>query len=167
MVRDDLRDYVIDHLGDPVGVLVVDETGDVKKGTATVGTQRQYTGTAGRIENAQVAVYLPMPTGPESKGDTPFWPTTSHITPPHQLLSSLYVARGNCRHLDSRRTPRTSEPQRPRPSHQLQRDAIREFITHRRAEQGLPPTIEDPTTLNRIAAVFRLVNDSKAARDAG
>jgi SRSO17 transposase len=57
-VRDDLRDYVIDHLGDPDAVLVVDETGDVKKGSSTVGTQRQYTGTAGRIENAQVAVYL-------------------------------------------------------------------------------------------------------------
>jgi SRSO17 transposase len=57
-VRDDLRDYVIDHLGDPGAVLVVDETGDVKKGSSTVGTQRQYTGTAGRIENAQVAVYL-------------------------------------------------------------------------------------------------------------
>jgi SRSO17 transposase len=57
-MRDDLRDYVVDHLGDPGAVLVVDETGDVKKGTATVGTQRQYTGTAGRIENAQVAVYL-------------------------------------------------------------------------------------------------------------
>ena len=57
-VRNDLRDYVVDYLGDPQAVLVVDETGDVKKGTATVGTQRQYTGTAGRIENAQVAVYL-------------------------------------------------------------------------------------------------------------
>jgi SRSO17 transposase len=57
-VRDDLRDYVVARLGDPAGVLVVDETGDVKKGTATVGVQRQYTGTAGRIENAQVAVYL-------------------------------------------------------------------------------------------------------------
>jgi SRSO17 transposase len=54
----DLRGYVSDHLGDPDAVLVVDETGDVKKGTATVGVQRQYTGTAGRIENAQVAVYL-------------------------------------------------------------------------------------------------------------
>jgi hypothetical protein len=42
----------------PEAVLVVDETGDLKKGTATVGLQRQYTGTAGRIENAQVAVYL-------------------------------------------------------------------------------------------------------------
>ena len=57
-VRDDLRDYVIAGLGDGDAVLVVDETGDVKKGTATVGVQRQYTGTAGRVENAQVAVYL-------------------------------------------------------------------------------------------------------------
>ena len=57
-VRDDLRDYVVEHLGDPEAVLVVDETGDLKKGTATVGVKRQYTGTAGRIENAQVAVYL-------------------------------------------------------------------------------------------------------------
>jgi SRSO17 transposase len=57
-VRDDLRSYVVDHLGDPDAVLVVDETGDVKKGSATVGVQRQYTGTAGRIENAQVGVYL-------------------------------------------------------------------------------------------------------------
>jgi len=57
-VRDDLRDYVIDAFGDQGAVLVVDETGDVKKGAATVGVQRQYTGTAGRIENSQVAVYL-------------------------------------------------------------------------------------------------------------
>jgi SRSO17 transposase len=57
-VRDDVRAYVVEHLGDPGAVLVVDETGDLKKGTTTVGVQRQYTGTAGRIENAQVAVYL-------------------------------------------------------------------------------------------------------------
>ena len=57
-VRDDVRGCVIEHLGDPGAVLVIDETGDVKKGTATPGVQRQYTGTAGRIENAQVAVYL-------------------------------------------------------------------------------------------------------------
>ena len=57
-VRDDVRSYVVEQLGDPGAVLVVDETGDVKKGTATPGVQRQYTGTAGRIENAQVAVYL-------------------------------------------------------------------------------------------------------------
>jgi SRSO17 transposase len=57
-VRDDIRSYVTGHLGDPDAMLVVDETGDVKKGTATAGVQRQYTGTAGRVENAQVAVYL-------------------------------------------------------------------------------------------------------------
>jgi SRSO17 transposase len=57
-VRDDLRGYVLEHFADPGAVLVVDETGDLKKGTMTVGTQRQYTGTAGRTENAQVAVYL-------------------------------------------------------------------------------------------------------------
>jgi SRSO17 transposase len=57
-VRDDVRDLVVDRLGDPDGVLVVDETGDLKKGTFTVGVQRQYTGTAGRIENAQVGVFL-------------------------------------------------------------------------------------------------------------
>jgi SRSO17 transposase len=57
-VRDDLRDYVVDALGDPGAVLVVDETGDVKKGVHSVGVQRQYSGTAGRIENSEVAVYL-------------------------------------------------------------------------------------------------------------
>ena len=57
-VRDDLRGYVAARLGDPRAVLVVDETGDLKKVTATAGVQRQYTGTAGRTENAQVAVYL-------------------------------------------------------------------------------------------------------------
>jgi SRSO17 transposase len=57
-VRDDLRGYVTEHLGDADAVLVVDETGDLKKGTRTAGVQRQYTGTAGRIENAQVGVYL-------------------------------------------------------------------------------------------------------------
>jgi SRSO17 transposase len=57
-VRDDVRDYVVDQLGEEGATLVVDETGDLKKGTHTVGVQRQYTGTAGRVENAQVAVYL-------------------------------------------------------------------------------------------------------------
>jgi SRSO17 transposase len=57
-VRDDLRDYVVEAFGDPAAILVVDETGDVKKGIQSVGVQRQYSGTAGRIENSQVAVYL-------------------------------------------------------------------------------------------------------------
>ena len=46
-VRDDVREYVLEHLHDEAAVLVVDETGDVKKGTHTVAVQRQYTGTAG------------------------------------------------------------------------------------------------------------------------
>src|SRR4051794_8439890 len=57
-VRDDLRDYVMEAFADPHVVRVVDETGDVKKGMHSVGVQRQYSGTAGRIENAQVAVFL-------------------------------------------------------------------------------------------------------------
>src|SRR6266511_4368986 len=57
-VRDDIRDWLVEYLADPAGVLVVDETGDLKKGTHTVGVQRQYTGTAGKVDNAQVAVYL-------------------------------------------------------------------------------------------------------------
>jgi SRSO17 transposase len=57
-VRDDLRAYVVEHLGDPAAVLVLDETGFVKKGTKSVGVQRQYSGTAGRIENCQIGVFL-------------------------------------------------------------------------------------------------------------
>jgi SRSO17 transposase len=57
-VRDDVRDYLVEHLADPEAVLVVDETGDLKKGARTVGVQRQYTGTAGKVDNAQVGVYL-------------------------------------------------------------------------------------------------------------
>ena len=57
-VRDDLRDYVIEHLGEPEGVLIVDETGFVKKGTRSAGVQRQYSGTAGRVENCQIGVFL-------------------------------------------------------------------------------------------------------------
>lgn len=58
LVRDDLRAYVVDHLADPDGVLVIDETGFLKKGTKSVGVKRQYSGTAGRIENCQIGVFL-------------------------------------------------------------------------------------------------------------
>jgi len=58
-VREDLREYVIEHLGEEEsGVLIVDETGFLKKGEKSVGVARQYTGTAGRIENAQVGVFV-------------------------------------------------------------------------------------------------------------
>jgi SRSO17 transposase len=57
-VRDDLRAYVVEHLGDPAGILVVDETGFLKKGEKSAGVQRQYSGTAGRRENCQIGVFL-------------------------------------------------------------------------------------------------------------
>ncbi|WP_435878187.1 IS701 family transposase [Streptosporangium canum] len=57
-VRIDLRDYLIERLGDLGGVLIVDETGFIKKGTRSAGVQRQYSGTAGRVENCQLGVFL-------------------------------------------------------------------------------------------------------------
>jgi SRSO17 transposase len=57
-LRDDLRAYVIEHLGDDDAVLVLDETGFLKKGTKSAGVHRQYSGTAGRIENCQIGVFL-------------------------------------------------------------------------------------------------------------
>lgn len=57
-VRDDLRSYVVEQLGDTQAVLIVDETGFLKKGAKSVGVKRQYSGTAGRIENCQVGVFL-------------------------------------------------------------------------------------------------------------
>ena len=57
-VRDELIGYVGEHLGGPGGVLVVDETGFLKKGAKSCGVARQYSGTAGRIENCQVGVFL-------------------------------------------------------------------------------------------------------------
>jgi len=56
--RDALRAYVAERLGDAAGVLVVDETGFLKQGTKSAGVKRQYSGTAGRIENCQVGVFL-------------------------------------------------------------------------------------------------------------
>ena len=57
-VRDDLRTYVVEHLGDAQAVLVIDETGFLKKGAHSVGVARQDSGTAGRIENCQIGVFL-------------------------------------------------------------------------------------------------------------
>ena len=57
-VRDDLQGYVVEHLGDPGGVLVVDETGFLKQDQKSVGVKRQYSGTAGKIENCQIGVFL-------------------------------------------------------------------------------------------------------------
>jgi SRSO17 transposase len=58
VLRDDLREYVLEHLGDEEAVLVVDETGFLKNGDKSVGVKRQYTGTAGKTENSQVGVFV-------------------------------------------------------------------------------------------------------------
>jgi hypothetical protein len=70
-VRGDVRTYVVEHLGADGGVLIVDETGFVKKGRASAGVQRQYTGTAGRIENSQVGVFLAYATERGADADRP------------------------------------------------------------------------------------------------
>jgi SRSO17 transposase len=57
-VLDDVRDYVIEHLGEPNGVLIIDDTGFLKKGVKSAGVARQYSGTAGRIENCQIGVFM-------------------------------------------------------------------------------------------------------------
>ncbi len=57
-VRDHLRGYVCEHLGEQNGVLIVDETGFLKQGKHSVGVKRQYSGTAGRVENCQIGVFL-------------------------------------------------------------------------------------------------------------
>jgi SRSO17 transposase len=62
-VRDDVRDHVVEQLGEPGGVLILDDTGFVKKGVRSAGVQRQYSGTAGRVENCQIGVFLAYATG--------------------------------------------------------------------------------------------------------
>jgi SRSO17 transposase len=64
-VRDDVRSYVARYLGSADGVLVIDETGFLKKGTKSAGVQRQYSGTVGRVENCQLGVFCAYAT---SKG---------------------------------------------------------------------------------------------------
>lgn len=57
-VRDDLVTYVREHLADPAAILVLDETGFLKKGTKSAGVKRQYSGTAGKRENCQIGVFV-------------------------------------------------------------------------------------------------------------
>ena len=57
-LRDDLREYVLENLGDEAALLIVDETGFIKKGKGSVGLKRQYTGTAGKTQNCQVGVFV-------------------------------------------------------------------------------------------------------------
>jgi SRSO17 transposase len=62
-VRDEVRSAVVAVLGDPGGVLIADESGFVKKGTASAGVQRQYCGTSGKVDNCQIGVFLAYATG--------------------------------------------------------------------------------------------------------
>lgn len=57
-VRDDLGDYVVEYMGDPKATLIIDESGFLKKGSKSVGVKRQYSGTAGKVENCQIGVFL-------------------------------------------------------------------------------------------------------------
>src|SRR5262245_27376779 len=57
-VRDELRHYIVQHLGDSEAVLVIDETGFLKKGRHSAGVARQYSGTAGKVDNCQIGVFL-------------------------------------------------------------------------------------------------------------
>jgi SRSO17 transposase len=70
-VRDDPRAYVIEHLGEAGGVLVVDETGCVNKGKKSAGVARQYSGTAGRREHSQIGVFLLSARAPGKKVEQP------------------------------------------------------------------------------------------------
>ncbi|MFL5881832.1 MAG: transposase [Actinomycetota bacterium] len=70
LVRDDLRSYVVEQLGDPGAVLVVDETGFLKKGTTSVGVQRQYSGTAGKVDTASWGCSWPRPAARGGRSST-------------------------------------------------------------------------------------------------
>ncbi|MFB9239996.1 IS701 family transposase [Plantactinospora siamensis] len=89
-VRDDVRTWLIEQLGHPDGVLVTDETGFLKKGVCSVGVQRQYTGTAGRVENSQVGVFLAYvtPTGRALIDRRLYLPETTWCDRPDRLTAA-------------------------------------------------------------------------------
>jgi SRSO17 transposase len=92
-VRDELQAFVIERFGEPGGIGIVDETGFLKKGTKSVGVKRQYSGTAGKIENCQVGVFLTYCTG---RGST-------------FLDRRLYLPEDWCQDLVRRRAARVPE----------------------------------------------------------
>jgi len=114
LVRDDLRGYVVEHLGDPGGVLVVDETGFLKKGTTSVGVQRQYSGTAGKVDNCQLGVFLAYAS---VKGrafiDRELYLPKAWTEDPARCRAAREAAEWSCRRLQQRPgPPRTAAPDR-------------------------------------------------------
>ena len=105
-VRDELRSYVVEHLGDPRAVLVVDETGFCKKGAKSVGVARQDTGTAGRIENCQVGVFLAYASPAGMR-----WSTGRCTCPAAGPTTRPVSPRPAC----PTRSPSTPSPSSPRP----------------------------------------------------
>ena len=94
-VRDDVRGYVTEALGDPEAVLVIDETGDLKKGSQSVGVQRQYTGTAGRIEFATMpALATRMLSRALDAGVPAAWVTGDEVYGADSTLRAELEARG-------------------------------------------------------------------------
>ena len=91
LVRDDLKQYVVEHLGDGDAVLVVDETGFLKKGEKSAGVQRQYSGTAAGSRTLRWACSWPMPR-PMAE---PCW-TGSCICPRCGLMTGNAGGRPGC-----------------------------------------------------------------------
>src|SRR5207237_7385824 len=92
-VRDDLLSYVKDHLADPQGILVIDETGFLKKGTKSVGVARQYSGAAGRVENCQIGVfaaYVSPTRASITVVDHGFWGRSRHIPRQNRRKSRIF-----------------------------------------------------------------------------
>jgi SRSO17 transposase len=91
-VRDELQCFVIERFGDECAIGVVDETGFLKKGSKSVGVKRQYTGTAGKVENCQVGVFLTYfaPGGGRTCLD-------QRLYLPHGVLTSAVAGKPECR----------------------------------------------------------------------
>jgi hypothetical protein len=93
-VRDELRGYVLDQLGDRSGVWIVDDTGFIKKGVRSAGVQRQYTGTSGKIDNCQLGVRPGGQKGGPGNGHSELIPLSSNEI--RRLLAALVLTPVAC-----------------------------------------------------------------------
>ena len=153
-----MRGYVVRHLGDAGGVLVVDETGFVKKGTRSAGVQRQYSGTAGRVENCQLGVFLRLcRAGGRALIDRELY-----------LPKSWTEDRDRCREAGSRMTwsspPSPSSPGDARPGPGRGRPAA--WVTADEA-YGKDGKFRDWLEQRRIGYVVAVASNQAVAGDAG